>query len=209
MLKYKKNKSIIGVKLNIMNLFTRAIYFFLKTKQILRSGCWIPTIYKIMLFVKQKMEVFKCCRGFWRDCEVYFASTAAINRHRRWVGFTDTMINNNLEESNIDFTSRCDDSSKIIVPISSTNYNCLNRQYSLMLTRIVMIVGKMMDTLVVRRLHLDNFFLEQSSADGLVKVKRLWNVAGFILWPIKKTCLNMQMQNFTERMISSFNFDYC
>ena len=69
---------------------------------------------------------------------------------------------------------------RMIVPLLSASSNCLNRQYPLMLTRIVMIVGSEMDTVVVKKLYSDKFLLEQSSDVGLVKEKFLSTFADFV-----------------------------
>ena len=58
------------------------------------------------------------------------------------------------------------------MPLSSTSHNCLNRKYSLMLTKIVMmliILRSEMDAFVAKVLYLDKFLPEQSPAIHLVK----------------------------------------
>ena len=44
-------------------------------------------------------------RAFRGDCEFFFPSMAAVNRHRRETGFRGTMINDDLEEGDSDFTT--------------------------------------------------------------------------------------------------------
>ena len=65
------------------------------------------------------MEAFKKFKGFSRGCEINSPSMAAVNRHRKGARFPSTMINDNLEEGDGDFTTYChdpmeDDSASII-----------------------------------------------------------------------------------------------
>ena len=60
------------------------------------------------------------------------------------------------------------------VPLSSTLHKCLNRKYSLILTKIVMmliILRSEVDAIFVKTLYLDNFVPEQSPAVHFVKEK--------------------------------------
>lgn len=77
------------------------------------------------------------------------------------------MNNNDLEEVDCDFALFTTIVWNMIVSLSSTPWNSMNRSCSLMLTRImiVMIVGSEMDTFAI--LYWKKCLLEQSPAVGL------------------------------------------
>ena len=56
----------------------------------------------------EQQEAFICRRGFRRGFEILFPNMATANRHRSGMRFFSTMIKNDLEKGNNDFTTHCD-----------------------------------------------------------------------------------------------------
>lgn len=86
---------------------------------------------------------------------------------------------------------------KLIERLTSTSYNCLNRQLLLMLTRIVMIVvfvGIEMDIFVVKVLYLIKFIFMK--------------FCGICFMTNSKTAIK-KLKNFAETKVFPFNFDFC
>ena len=119
-----------------------------------------------------------------KDCGVYLSGMAAVNTHRCGAGFTGTMINDDLEECDSDFTTHWDDpmeggSSSIISNLEllkqavliDASKNCDDNDYYEKWDRHIYCKSTLFAQL----------FPNETPAPRLVKVKCLWNFEGFVL----------------------------